>query len=193
MSPHNDYVLSGVLALLFNVVPFSDPTASIGEETSAVFSHERLQTVTLLPRGVSVSLPRLLICSSKKESVVSRALSRIWQFPPENQNWANGNNRCDWRCETWSSALVVMFPWGLVVSWGSLNQLGGVAVRRLFLRAHSLSCRFTQLDHFFFLLLQNLFWSTVPLKFLVQYSLCWGQHVPVVLYSQREYQKHFSL
>lgn len=51
--------------------------------------------------------------------------------------------------DIWSSVLVVMFPWGLVVSWGSLNQLGGGAVLRLFLLAHLLSCSSTQLDHFF--------------------------------------------
>lgn len=127
--PHNDYVVSGVLLLLFNVVPFSDPTASNREETSAVFSHKRLQTVTLLPRHVSVMLPRLMIRSSKKESAAFRASSRIWQFPPENQNRANGNNGCDRPLQDlWSSALVVMFPWGLVVSWGGLNQLRGGAM-----------------------------------------------------------------
>lgn len=156
MPPHNDYVVSGVLLLLFNVVLFFHPTASNREETSAVFSHKRLQTVTLLPRHVSVMLPRLMIRSSKKESAAFRASSRIWQFPPENQNRANGNNGCDRPLEDmWSSAVVVMFPWGLVVSWGGLNQLRGGAMCSVCSSSHSRSRAVPPSWITFFLLLHN--------------------------------------
>lgn len=191
MSPHNDHVLSGVLLLPFNVVPFSDPTASNGEETSAVFSRKRLQTVTLLPRRVSVTLPRPLICSSqKKKSAVSRRSSRIWQFPPENQNWANGNNRCDRRCETCDvQRWLWCFREALLCHEAALISSAGVP-RSVCFSSHTCSPAFHPAGSlFFFLLFSNLFWSTLPLRFLAQCRLGWERHVPIVLYSRREYQK----